>query len=192
MARDKRTFAGSTGIGARIAVLLALLTIKFHHPRSMNTSHSIQYRNSSLRVFNVIFGLLLAASATFTGRAQNALVVNEISLAPSGAISPGNGVVVVTWTGGTAPFQVQTCSSPGGAWQSVAGVTSAASQTNIPTGPAAFYRVVSVAGFSTRQRALLLLPFPPAWRPRRQAGTRSIFPGTPPRILGKFASGVKG
>ncbi len=104
-------------------------------------------------------------------------------------ISPGNSVVVVQWTGGTAPFQVQTCSSPGGAWQDVASVTSASSQTNIPTGPAAFYRVVSVAGFSTRRDTTAPsvptgLAAGPSWNQINLSWNAST-------DTGKFASGVK-
>src|SRR5881396_3245670 len=63
-------------------------------------------------------------------------------------ITPKAGLVIVNWTNGTAPFQVQCCTKLGGTWQDVGGKTSAFSQTNVLTQPAAFYRVVSVAAQS--------------------------------------------
>src|SRR5436309_11564311 len=63
-------------------------------------------------------------------------------------IAPKAGLVIVNWTNGTVPFQVQCCTRLGSTWQDVGGKTSAFSQTNILAQPAAFYRVVSVAAQS--------------------------------------------
>jgi hypothetical protein len=56
-----------------------------------------------------------------------------------------SGLVIVNWTNGAAPFQVQCCTRLGGVWQDVGGTTSGFSQTNILTQPAAFYRIMSVS-----------------------------------------------
>ena len=107
--------------------------------------------SAGITLIKVLVRLVLATCATLASRAQTPLVVTRVSPVPSGVVSDADGVVIVTWTGGTAPFQVQTCSRLGDAWQDVAGITSAFSQTNITTASAGFYRVVSVAGtFSKR------------------------------------------
>src|SRR5688572_24243968 len=93
-------------------------------------------------------GFLLSVFGVLPCQAQSeALRMTEITPPPSAAIAAGNGVVIVSWTGGTAPFQVQCRTNFAGNWRDVDGITYANSQTNIVSGPSAFYRVASVAGF---------------------------------------------
>lgn len=61
--------------------------------------------------------------------------------------SPADALVVINWSGGAAPFQVQCRTNLAAPWQDVDGITSAARQTNILTARSAFYRIVSVAAF---------------------------------------------
>src|SRR5437899_3725691 len=48
-------------------------------------------------------------------------------------ITPQAGLVIVNWTNGTGPFQVQCCTSLGGPWVDIAGTTSRFSRTNLLT-----------------------------------------------------------
>ena len=95
-----------------------------------------------------IFRLCFAAVAliALTGQAQTQpLLMTKIVTVPSSAIVTGNGLVMVNWTGGAAPFQVECSTGFGGNWQDVDGITYGFSQTNILTAPTAFYRVAGVA-----------------------------------------------
>src|SRR5690349_10082229 len=74
--------------------MLIMLIMKSHPTRQIKNSDSIQYSICSISMLNVIFGLVLAASAALTGRAQTALVVTQTSPVPSGAISSGKGGIV--------------------------------------------------------------------------------------------------
>jgi hypothetical protein len=73
------------------------------------------------------------------------LTMTKLVTVPSGTIVTGDGVVVVNWTGGTGPFQVQSRNGLTGAWQDVAGTTTNFSQTNVLTAPMSFYRVLDVS-----------------------------------------------
>src|ERR1051325_8836896 len=90
--------------------------------------------------------VLLGCALERPGLGQ-ALRVTKVAPALSSSIASGAGVVIVNWTNGSSPFQVQCCSKLGGVWQDVAVVTSGFSQTNIMVQPCAFYRVASVASF---------------------------------------------
>lgn len=91
-------------------------------------------------------GLAIILFAALAGRAQSpALRLTKIVTVPTSSIVAGNGLVIVNWTGGTAPFQVQCSTNYGGNWQDVDGITYAFSQTNILLVPSASFRVVGVA-----------------------------------------------
>jgi hypothetical protein len=66
-------------------------------------------------------------------------------LKQTGTGNAATSLVVVNWTGGTAPFQVQCRAGVADPWQDIGGIAYGSSQTNILTRVAGFYRVVSVA-----------------------------------------------
>jgi hypothetical protein len=91
-------------------------------------------------------GFAAAALIALTGQAQTQpLLMTKIVTVPSSPIATGNGLVMVNWTGGTAPFQVECSTGFDGNWQDVDGITYGFSQTNILTAPTALYRVADVA-----------------------------------------------
>jgi hypothetical protein len=71
---------------------------------------------------------------------QSAPNFQILSLAPSGSW------VALTWSGGTAPFQVQATTNPAnGSWQNVGGLTTSHSTTVPQQGAACFYRVAGAS-----------------------------------------------
>src|ERR1041384_8520136 len=87
-------------------------------------------------------GVLLVSVASLPVLAQTpAFQITQVASALSSSVASGSGIVVVKWSGGTAPFQVQCRTNLGAPWQDVDGTTYGSSQTNILKQPAAFYRV---------------------------------------------------
>ena len=90
--------------------------------------------------------LLLALIFPLVGLGQSQpLVLTAVTPITSSAVVSGSGLVMVKWTGGTGPFQVQCCNGFNGVWQDVAGVTSGSGQTNIMMASLSEYRVVDVS-----------------------------------------------
>jgi len=96
-----------------------------------------------------LLGFMAAVFMVLAGQAQaQSFHVTQIATVPNSTIVAGSDLVIVKWTGGTAPFQVESCTNYSGQWQEwqdVAGITAGTSQTNIMTAPSANYRVASVA-----------------------------------------------
>src|SRR6266540_3645494 len=102
------------------------------------TSHGNTFQSFRLAI-------LLIGLATLSGGAQTQpFLINRLAHAVNR--DSGDSLVIVSWSGEAGPFQVQCRAGLAGEWQDVDGITYEFSQTNILTGPAAFYRVVSVAG----------------------------------------------
>ena len=78
-----------------------------------------------------------------TGLSTNALVYIQVSVAPlSGTLTTQNGSLVLGWTGGVAPYQVQaTTNLVNPAWQNVGGPTSGTNMILTPGIGGAFYRI---------------------------------------------------
>jgi hypothetical protein len=96
----------------------------------------------------VVFSLFFTLVALFflTSYANAAmLTMTKLVTVPSGTIVAGDGLAVVSWTGGTGPFQVQCRNGFVGEWQDVGGPTDNSSQTNILTSQMSFYRVLDVS-----------------------------------------------
>lgn len=111
---------------------------------------------------------------------------------PSSTIVAGSGLVTVTWSGGTAPYQLQVCTNLGSPWQDVAGTTSSTSQTNILTLPNAYYRLMSVGSLMATNQDTNA-PTLPANLVATTIGSNEVdlawSPSTDP---GSNATGVKG
>jgi hypothetical protein len=77
------------------------------------------------------------------GLSTNAIVYISVATVPiSGTLTRQNGTLVLGWTGGVAPYQVQsTTNLVNPAWQNVGGPTSGTNVILAPGNGAAFYRI---------------------------------------------------
>ncbi len=98
-------------------------------------------RSNRLRACLCALAAALPAIQTWAQTFQ----ITRVTPDPRSTIVAGGGTVSVSWTGGTAPFQVQCRPTLTAPWQDVDGATSNRSVTNILLAPSAFYRVASVA-----------------------------------------------
>lgn len=142
-----------------------------------------------------IFRLGFAAVAliALTGQAQTQpLLMTKIVTVPSSAIVTGNGLVMVNWNGGTAPFQVECSTGFNGQWEDVDGITYGFSQTNILTAPTAFYRVAGVAATIAASPDKTAPSVPTGLAPTTASSTQVNLTWNASVDGGTNASGVKG
>jgi len=106
--------------------------------------HAFLKRRLAHLLSSVYIGL--AGFAVLPAWAESSVLqITHLASAPSRLGESGTQIMIVTWRGGTAPFQVQCRSSLVDSWRDVDGITYELSQTNILAGPVGYYRVVSVA-----------------------------------------------
>jgi Bacterial Ig domain/Putative binding domain, N-terminal len=138
-------------------------------------------------------GFAVVALIALTGQAQTQpLLMTKIVTVPSSAIVTGNGLVMVNWNGGTAPFQVECSTGFGGNWQDVDGITYGFSQTNILTAPTAFYRVAGVAATIAASPDKTAPSVPTGLAPTTASSTQVNLTWNASVDGGTNASGVKG
>lgn len=138
-------------------------------------------------------GFAAAALIALTGQAQTQpLLMTKIVTVPSSVIVTGNGLVMVNWTGGTAPFQVECSTGFDGNWQDVDGITYGFSQTNILTAPTAFYRVAGVAATIAASPDKTAPSVPTGLAPTTASSTQVNLTWNASVDGGTNASGVKG
>src|SRR5262252_2361310 len=91
--------------------------------------------------------IVLTAFTVAAGQAQiQPLKISSVQTVPGNTNNPGNDMVVVGWTGGSGPFQLQSTLGYNTPWQDVACITSGSCQTNIQINSGVFYRVADVGG----------------------------------------------
>jgi hypothetical protein len=118
------------------------------------------------------------------------LLITQV--APSSSISANGSTVVISWRGGAGPFQVQCTPTLNGVWQDVAGVTSAYTQTNIPQGPTAFYRVQSMANVLSATTDKTAPSVPSGLSAAAASSSRINLSWNASTDTGNHATGIKG
>lgn len=113
---------------------------------ALNTPYLLRHSFARFRQVYLSRALGMALLGLIPGPLfAQAPLITALSVPANVGIASASNMVIVKWTGGTAPYLVQSRSGMNGTWQDVGGLTSANSQTNIPSGQVVLYRVASMS-----------------------------------------------
>jgi hypothetical protein len=140
-----------------------------------------------------LLAIMTAAFLVLTGLAQaQSIRITKVLPVQSNTNNPGNDTTVVSWTGGTGPFQLQSSTDYNTPWQDVAAIAFGSSQTNIQIFSGLFYRVADVGGIIATSLDNIA-PTIPTGLTATTAGSQEVdLTWNASTDSGKNATGVKG